>query len=192
MPVDLPDGAEVQIAVVDRGDRLDDEDRARLHAAIEASSWPICVRAAVDEAVRGGRGACGTSAARGRARSRANPRHVAGRRARRRSPQKHSARAARALAPIPPVGSRSALSRRPSSRSSSSGPGSGQHRPPQRRVKVLAAHLRTGGRATAPTARVQKRRREESDRDESEGRAGPTEHRPVLVCCWLADLDEAR
>ncbi len=33
--VDLPDGAEVQIAVVDGGDQLDDEDRARLHAAIE-------------------------------------------------------------------------------------------------------------------------------------------------------------
>lgn len=33
--VDLPDGAEVQIAVVDAGDQLDDEDRARLHAAIE-------------------------------------------------------------------------------------------------------------------------------------------------------------
>ena len=33
--VDLPDGAEVQIAVVDSGDQLDDEDRARLHAAIE-------------------------------------------------------------------------------------------------------------------------------------------------------------
>lgn len=33
--VDLPDGSEVQIAVVDGGDQLDDEDRARLHAAIE-------------------------------------------------------------------------------------------------------------------------------------------------------------
>ena len=33
--VDLPDGAEVQIAVVDGGDQLDDDDRARLHAAIE-------------------------------------------------------------------------------------------------------------------------------------------------------------
>ena len=32
--VDLPDGAEVQIAVVDGGDQLDEEDRARLHAAI--------------------------------------------------------------------------------------------------------------------------------------------------------------
>lgn len=33
--VDLPDGAEVQIAVVDGGDQLDDDDRARLHVAIE-------------------------------------------------------------------------------------------------------------------------------------------------------------
>ena len=33
--VDLPDGAEVQIAVVDGGDQLDEEDRARLHAALE-------------------------------------------------------------------------------------------------------------------------------------------------------------
>ncbi|HXJ19554.1 MAG TPA: hypothetical protein VMT03_04910 [Polyangia bacterium] len=33
--VDLPDGAEVQIAVVDRRGQLDVEDRARLHAAIE-------------------------------------------------------------------------------------------------------------------------------------------------------------
>jgi hypothetical protein len=33
--VDLPEGTEVQIAVVDDGDLLDAEDRARLHAAIE-------------------------------------------------------------------------------------------------------------------------------------------------------------
>jgi hypothetical protein len=33
--VDLPDGTEVQVAVVDGGDQLDEEDRARLHAAIE-------------------------------------------------------------------------------------------------------------------------------------------------------------
>lgn len=31
----LPEGAEVQIAIVDGGDQLDDEDRAGLHAAIE-------------------------------------------------------------------------------------------------------------------------------------------------------------
>jgi hypothetical protein len=33
--VELPNGAEVRIAVVDAGDQLDDEDRARLHLAIE-------------------------------------------------------------------------------------------------------------------------------------------------------------
>jgi hypothetical protein len=33
--VDLPDGTKVQIAVVQDVDELDDEDRARLHAAIE-------------------------------------------------------------------------------------------------------------------------------------------------------------
>jgi hypothetical protein len=33
-PVDLPDGSEVALAVVDEGDDLDDEDRARLHEAI--------------------------------------------------------------------------------------------------------------------------------------------------------------
>jgi hypothetical protein len=33
--VDLPEGAEVRVAVVETVDQLDDEDRARLHAAIE-------------------------------------------------------------------------------------------------------------------------------------------------------------
>lgn len=33
--VDLPDGTHVQLALVDEGDELDDEDRAQLHAAIE-------------------------------------------------------------------------------------------------------------------------------------------------------------
>lgn len=35
-PVDLPDGSEVVLAVVDEGDDLDDEDRSRLHEAIKA------------------------------------------------------------------------------------------------------------------------------------------------------------
>jgi hypothetical protein len=35
-PVDLPDGSEVALAVVDEGDDLDEEDRARLHEAIQA------------------------------------------------------------------------------------------------------------------------------------------------------------
>ena len=32
----MPEGTEVELAVID-GDELDDEDRARLHAALEAS-----------------------------------------------------------------------------------------------------------------------------------------------------------
>ena len=36
-PTDLPDGTEVDLAVVEDGDELDDEDRAKLHAAIKAS-----------------------------------------------------------------------------------------------------------------------------------------------------------
>jgi hypothetical protein len=36
-PTDLPEGSEVELAVVDGGDELDDGDRARLHAALEAS-----------------------------------------------------------------------------------------------------------------------------------------------------------
>jgi hypothetical protein len=36
-PTDLPEGSEVELAVVDSGDELDDGDRARLHAALEAS-----------------------------------------------------------------------------------------------------------------------------------------------------------
>jgi hypothetical protein len=34
-PTDLPEGSEVELAVVDEGDDLDDEDRARLHAALD-------------------------------------------------------------------------------------------------------------------------------------------------------------
>ena len=33
-PVDLPDGSEVQLNVVDPGDDLDDAERERLHAAL--------------------------------------------------------------------------------------------------------------------------------------------------------------
>jgi hypothetical protein len=37
-PLDLPDDTEVELAViVDEGDRLDADDRARLHAALDAS-----------------------------------------------------------------------------------------------------------------------------------------------------------
>jgi len=35
-PTDLPDGAEVQLMIID-GDELDDEERAALHASIEAA-----------------------------------------------------------------------------------------------------------------------------------------------------------
>ena len=35
-PTDMPDGTEVELAVID-GDELDEDDRARLHAALEAS-----------------------------------------------------------------------------------------------------------------------------------------------------------
>lgn len=34
-PTDLPEGTEVELAVVDEGDDLDDEERARLHAALD-------------------------------------------------------------------------------------------------------------------------------------------------------------
>ncbi len=36
-PVDLPEGTEVDLAPVDDGDQLDDEDRANLHAALRRS-----------------------------------------------------------------------------------------------------------------------------------------------------------
>jgi hypothetical protein len=40
-PVDLPDGTQVQVEVVNDSDGLDDEDRARLHAAIERGQGEI-------------------------------------------------------------------------------------------------------------------------------------------------------
>ena len=43
-PTDLPEGAEVELAVV--GDELDDEDRARLHAALDLA----------DDELRAGKG----------------------------------------------------------------------------------------------------------------------------------------
>jgi hypothetical protein len=39
--IDLPDDTELRLLVVDDGDELDDEDRARLHAAIEESQAQI-------------------------------------------------------------------------------------------------------------------------------------------------------
>ena len=37
-PVDLPEGTEVELVPADDGDSLDEEDRARLHAALERSA----------------------------------------------------------------------------------------------------------------------------------------------------------
>ncbi|MSP60155.1 MAG: hypothetical protein EXR72_07400 [Myxococcales bacterium] len=37
-PFDLPEGSEVDLVPVDEGDNLDDEDRVRLHAALERSA----------------------------------------------------------------------------------------------------------------------------------------------------------
>lgn len=37
-PVDLPEGSEVSLVPIDDGDDLDDDDRARLHAALERSA----------------------------------------------------------------------------------------------------------------------------------------------------------
>jgi hypothetical protein len=37
-PVDLPDGTEVELTLADDGDSLQEEDRARLHAALERSA----------------------------------------------------------------------------------------------------------------------------------------------------------
>ncbi len=34
-PVDLPDGVQVELVIVDADDGLDDDDRAQLHAAID-------------------------------------------------------------------------------------------------------------------------------------------------------------
>jgi hypothetical protein len=39
--VDLPDGTEVRLTLVDDADDLDDEDRARLHAALDESQAEI-------------------------------------------------------------------------------------------------------------------------------------------------------
>jgi hypothetical protein len=39
--VDLPEGTQVKLALVDDADELDDEDRARLNAALDASQAEI-------------------------------------------------------------------------------------------------------------------------------------------------------
>jgi hypothetical protein len=40
-PTDLPDGTEVHLSVVDDVDDLDDQDRARLHAALDQAQEQI-------------------------------------------------------------------------------------------------------------------------------------------------------
>ncbi len=40
-PVELPDGTPMHVTVVDDGDQLDDEDRARLHAALDQAQGEI-------------------------------------------------------------------------------------------------------------------------------------------------------
>lgn len=37
-PTELPEGSEVELVVADDGDELDNDDRARLHAALERSA----------------------------------------------------------------------------------------------------------------------------------------------------------
>ena len=54
-PVDLPDGTEVELVPANDGDDLDDEDRARLHAAITRSA----------EQFRAGRGVAAEEVLRG-------------------------------------------------------------------------------------------------------------------------------
>jgi hypothetical protein len=53
-PVDLPEGSEIDLVPVDEGDTLDDEDRARLHAALERSIAQIRAGQGIpaDEALR--------------------------------------------------------------------------------------------------------------------------------------------
>jgi hypothetical protein len=45
-PTDLPEGTELELALVQGGDELDEEDRARLHASLEAA----------DDELRAGKG----------------------------------------------------------------------------------------------------------------------------------------
>ena len=47
-PVDLPEGSEVELTMVERGDDLDDEDRARLHEALHAAAAETKAGLAID------------------------------------------------------------------------------------------------------------------------------------------------
>lgn len=50
-PTDLPEGTELELAPVEEGDALDDEDRARLHAALERADDQLKAGKFVDGAV---------------------------------------------------------------------------------------------------------------------------------------------
>ena len=47
-PVDMPEGAEVDLVALDEGDALDDEDRARLHAALRRSAEQLRTGQGID------------------------------------------------------------------------------------------------------------------------------------------------
>jgi hypothetical protein len=47
-PTDLPEGSEVELVVADEGDELDDEDRARLHAALSRSAEQFAAGRGID------------------------------------------------------------------------------------------------------------------------------------------------
>ena len=47
-PVELPEGTEVDLIPADEGDRLDDAERARLHAALERAHQQVLEGKAID------------------------------------------------------------------------------------------------------------------------------------------------
>ena len=47
-PINLPDGSEVELTLVESGDDLDDEDRARLHEALHAAAAETAAGLAID------------------------------------------------------------------------------------------------------------------------------------------------
>jgi len=50
-PVDLPEGTVVDLVPVDEGDDLDDAERARLHAALDAARAELARGESIDAAV---------------------------------------------------------------------------------------------------------------------------------------------
>src|SRR5689334_22440516 len=47
-PTDLPEGSEVELVLSDDGDELDDDDRARLHAALQRSAEQFLAGRGID------------------------------------------------------------------------------------------------------------------------------------------------